>query len=367
MSWNSIGRNLVLTTFGESHGVAVGGVLDGFPAGIPIDRDFIQEEINRRNPSRYPFSTTRKEEDHLEILSGVFEGKSTGTPIGFLIYNKDQRPVDYDHLKDLYRPSHADYTYEAKYGIRDQRGGGRASARATLAIVAGGAFARLFLNGHNIAITGYVSRIGPHSLPDDFVLRDPAQVKASSVACPDEEVTKKILDYLQSLKQEGDTSGGVISCIIRGVPAGIGDPVFGKLHSTLAHAMMSIPAVRGFEVGSGFRAAVMKGSQHNDVWTNENGRFITRTNHSGGIQGGISNGMDITFQVAFKPVSTLGMDQQTVNRSGKQVIYTAGGRHDVCVVPRACVIVESFAALVLADHFIQVPAGSGNASYPFPR
>ncbi|MBL7137438.1 MAG: chorismate synthase [Bacteroidales bacterium] len=354
MAGNSIGKNLVLTTFGESHGAAVGGILDGFPSLITIDLAFIQSEINRRNPAKYPFATPRKEDDKLEILSGVFEGTSTGAPIAFLVKNLDQRPEDYDHLKDLYRPSHADFTYEARYGIRDPRGGGRASARATLAVVAGGAFAKLLLSLQNISITGYVSQIGPHALPEGFTLSDRALVRLSPLSCPHEKTTQKILDYLHGLKQEGDTAGGVISCIIQGVPAGIGDPVFDKLQADLAKAMLSINAVKGFEYGSGFKAAGMKGSEHNDEFILEENLIKTRTNHSGGIQGGISNRMDITFNVAFKPISTLSMEQQTINRDGDQITYKAEGRHDVCVVPRAVPIVEAMAALTLADKLRQV-------------
>jgi chorismate synthase len=352
MAGNSFGKNLVLTTFGESHGIAVGGVLDGFPAGISIDTGFIQSEINRRNPAKYPFASGRKEDDKLEILSGIFEGQSTGTPIAFLVYNKDHRPEDYDHLKELYRPSHADFAYEARYGIRDYRGGGRSSARTTLSIVAGGAMAKQFLLPEKISVTGYVKQIGPHSLPDDFLLAEPALVLLSPLACPNEKTTQKMLDYLLGLKEKGDTAGGVIACVIRGVPAGIGDPLFEKLQSGLARAMLSINAVKGFEFGSGFRAVTMTGSQHNDEFILDDNLIRTRTNYSGGIQGGISNGMEINFNVAFKPISTLGMEQQTVNRNGDQITFTAEGRHDVCVVPRAVPIVEAMAALVIADHLL---------------
>jgi len=349
MAGNSIGKNIVLTTFGESHGPAVGGILDGFPSGIEIDLALVQSEINRRNPSKYPFATTRKEDDKLEILSGIYEGQTTGAPIAFLVLNHDQRPEDYDNLKDLYRPSHADYTYEARFGIRDPRGGGRASARTTLSIVAGGAFARQLLSLNNISITGYVSQIGPHALPAEFTLTDQALIKLSPLACPHEKTTQKMLDFLHTLKEVGDTAGGVISCIIKGVPAGIGDPLFGKLQGELARAMLSINAVKGFEYGSGFKAARMKGSEFNDEFIVENNLIRTKTNHDGGIQGGISNGMDITFNVAFKPISTLGIEQQTINRDGDEITFTAEGRHDVCVVPRAVPIVEAMAALVLAD------------------
>ncbi len=352
MSSNSIGKNIVLTTFGESHGTAVGGILDGFPAGIEIDIPMIQSEINRRNPAKYPFATARKEDDKLEILSGIYDGQSTGAPIAFLVYNHDQRPEEYDNLKDLYRPSHADFTYEARYGIRDPRGGGRASARTTLSVVAGGAFAKQILALNKIIVIGYVSQIGPHSLPTGFSLADRALVKLSPLACPHEKTTQKMLDFLHTLKEEGDTAGGVISCVIKGVPAGIGDPLFGKIQADLAKAMLSINAVKGFEYGSGFKAASMKGSEHNDEFILEENLIRTKTNHDGGIQGGISNGMDITFNVAFKPISTLSMEQQTINRDGDQITYKAEGRHDVCVVPRAVPIVEAMAALVLADKVI---------------
>ncbi|NQV03602.1 MAG: chorismate synthase [Bacteroidia bacterium] len=353
MAGNSIGKNLVLTTFGASHGPAVGGILDGFPAGVDIDLSFIQSEINRRNPTKYPFATPRKEDDKLEILSGVFEGQSTGTPIAFLVKNLDQRPEDYDHLLEIYRPSHADFTYEARYGIRDPRGGGRASARTTLSLVAGGAFAKQLLSLDKVYITGYVSQIGPHALPEGFVLADRALVKFSPLACPHEKTTQKMLDFLHTMKEAGDTAGGVISCTIRGVPAGIGDPLFEKLQADLAKAMLSINAVKGFEYGSGFKAATMRGSEHNDEFILKDNLIKTRTNHDGGIQGGISNGMDITFNVAFKPISTLSMEQQTINRDGDQITYKAEGRHDVCVVPRAVPIVEAMGALVLADKMIQ--------------
>ena len=349
MAGNSIGKNIILTTFGESHGPAVGGILDGFPSGIKIDLDMIQSEINRRNPAKYPFATSRIEDDKLEIFSGIFEGQSTGAPIAFLVYNKEQRPEDYDNLKDLYRPSHADFTYEARYGLRDPRGGGRASARTTLALVAGGAFAKQLLVLNKISVTGYVSQIGPCRLPNGFTLSDRALVRLSPLACPHEKTTQKMLDYLHTLKEAGDTAGGVITCIIKGLPAGIGDPLFDKLQADLAKAMLGINAVKGFEYGSGFRAASMKGSEHNDEFIIEDNRIKTRTNYSGGIQGGISNGMDITFNVAFKPISTLSMEQQTINRDGDQITYKAEGRHDVCVVPRAVPIVEAMAALVVAD------------------
>ncbi len=350
MAGNSIGKNLVLTTFGESHGKAIGGVLDGFPPDVKVDLAFIQSEINRRNPDRYPFSTPRKEGDKVEILSGVFDGISTGAPIAFIVYNHDQRPQDYDQLKELYRPSHADFTYEARYGIRDPLGGGRASARTTLSVVAAGAMAKILLTSYQISIYGFVTSIGPYSLPADFTLADPALIGLSPLACPHEGTTQQMLDHLHKLKKEGDTAGGIIHCIIKGMPAGVGDPLFNKLQADLAKAMLNINAVKGFEYGSGFGCTEMKGSEHNDEFFLEDNRIKTKTNNSGGIQGGISNGMDIYFNVAFKPVSTLGMEQQTTNKAGDLITFEAKGRHDVCVVPRAVPIVESMAALVIADH-----------------
>jgi chorismate synthase len=337
MAGNSFGKALVLTTFGESHGVAVGGVLDGFPANFEIDISFVQAELDRRRPGLGFFSSPRTEKDKLEILSGIFEGKSTGAPIAFIVYNKDQKPSDYDHLKDAFRPSHADYTWQQKYGIRDPRGGGRASARETLARVAGGAFAKVFLQSKNIHIRAGICQVGPHQISEPLEnIRDP-----------------EIITFLEQLKADGDTAGGVISCIIGGVPAGLGEPVFDKLHADLGKAMLSINSVKGFEIGSGFSGAAMKGSEHNDLFINEGGSVKTLTNHSGGIQGGISNGMDIYFRVAFKPVSTLMQDQTTVNLSGEPAIIKGKGRHDVCVVPRALPIVEAMAALVIADHLIR--------------
>lgn len=356
MSGNSIGKQLVLTTFGESHGVAIGGVLDGFPSNIPIDAGFIQSEVNRRNPAGYPFSSARKEEDRLELISGVFEGKSTGAPLAFLVHNKDHRSADYDHLRELYRPSHADFTWEKKYGIRDHRGGGRSSARATLAIVAGGAFAKLLLDLSGISVSGYVSAIGPHSLPEGFELTGHEAISLSPLACPDEETTRRMMAWLEEVRADGDTAGGVISCLISGVPAGLGDPVFSKLQADLSRAVMSINAVKGFEYGLGFRAATMKGSEHNDRFIEQEGRIIPETNRAGGILGGISSGSDIFFRAAFKPVSTLGKEQETVDRSGHPLTYSAKGRHDVCVVPRAVPIVEAMAALVIADHLLMARA-----------
>ncbi len=337
MSGNSFGKALVLTTFGESHGVALGGVLDGLPANLEIDLEFVQSEIYRRKSGKVFFSSPRNENDKLEILSGLFEGRSTGAPIAFVIYNHDQKSSDYDHLKETFRPSHADYTWQQKYGIRDVRGGGRSSARETLARVAGGAFAKIYLQQQGIKINAGISQIG------EFTLSEPA----AGISDP------QILSWLEKLKSEGDTTGGVISCAITGVPAGLGEPVFDKLQADLAKAMLSINAVKGFEYGSGFRGASMRGSEHNDLFIHEEGRIKTLTNNSGGIQGGISNGEEIFFRVAFKPVSTLMKDQQSVNSSGEATTIKGKGRHDVCVVPRALPIVEAMAALVIADHLIR--------------
>jgi len=332
MSGNSIGKQLVLTTFGESHGVAVGGVLDGFPSNIKIDLEFIQSELDRRRPGKDLVSSSRKEEDRVVILSGIFEGKSTGAPVAFLIYNEDTRPEDYNHLKDFFRPSHADFTYQMKYGIRDYRGGGRSSARETLARVCGGAFAKIFLKEKGIILIAKVVQIGKFLIPEEQDAAD----------C-----------YLRELKDRGDTTGGIISCTITGVPAGLGEPVFDKLQADLAKAMLSINAVKGFEYGSGFQGASMKGSEHNDLFIPGKKEIGFQTNHAGGILGGISTGQDICFRVAFKPVSSLMMDQQMVDNTGKTKTVPGRGRHDVCIVPRALPIVESMAALVIADHLMR--------------
>lgn len=337
MSGNSFGKSLVITTFGESHGIGVGGVLDGFPANLEIDLAFVQSELDRRRPGAGFYSSTRTEEDKLEILSGLYQGKSTGAPIAFIVYNHDQRQSDYDHLKNNFRPSHADYTWQRKHGIRDHRGGGRASARETVARVAGGAFAKLYLQTQNIHINAYICQIGGYPISDP----------ASGIVDPE------IVAFLEKLKAEGDTTGGVISCTISGVPAGLGEPVFDKLQADLAKAMLSINAVKGFEYGSGFKGASMKGSEHNDLFVNDGGTIRTLTNNSGGIQGGISNGEDICFRVAFKPVATLMQGQPTVNSAGEPTLIKGKGRHDVCVVPRALPIVEAMAALVIADHSIR--------------
>jgi len=353
MAGNTFGKLLSFTTFGESHGIAVGGVLDGFPSNIKIDFAFIQSEVNRRKTGGHFFSSSRKEDDEIEYLSGIFDGRSTGTPISFIIRNYNQKPEDYDQYKDVFRPSHADYTYDKKYGNRDYRGGGRTSARETLARVVGGAFAKLLLREHGISIRGFVSQIGDCRIPYEFIIPESFSPTDTITGCPDPETETQILDLLTKLKADGDTTGGTISCSIKGTPLGLGEPVFDKLQADLAKAMLSINAVKGFEYGSGFAGAAMKGSQHNDLFTLADGKVSTITNHSGGIQGGISNGEEIYFRVAFKPVSTLMKDQETINTSGERTVIKGRGRHDVCVVPRAIPIVEAMAALVIGDHLLR--------------
>lgn len=352
MAGNSFGHTLVLTTFGESHGPAVGGVLDGFPSLIDIDPDFIQSELDRRRTGQAFFSSARKESDEFDLLSGVFEGKSTGSPIAFISRNTDAKPGHYLQLKDAYRPSHADFTWEKKFGIRDYRGGGRSSARETLTRVIGGSLAKLFLLKHTVIIKGYISRIGGCSLEENDLNFDALAVTNSTVGCPDPVAESKMIKLLETAKSEGDTLGGIISCRIRGVPAGLGEPVFDKLSADLGKAMLSIPSVNGFEFGSGFSAAGMKGSDHNDLFILRDQVITTKTNRSGGIQGGISNGNEIFFRVAFKPVASLMRNQETVNRKGESVVLKGKGRYDVCVVPRAIVIVEAMAALVIADQYL---------------
>jgi chorismate synthase len=349
---NSFGKNLVLTTFGESHGPAVGGILDGFPSDFPVDMDFIQSELDRRAPGRSSYSSARKEKDRIVILSGLFQGRTTGAPVAFLVNNEDARPEDYSHLEKTFRPSHADYTWTAKFGIRDFRGGGRASARETLARVAGGAFAKLFLKKAKIGILGFVSQVGEFMVPEDFVLKTAEEVSRSPVLCPHPATSKAMEKYLADVKAGGDSAGGVVTCLLRGVPAGLGEPVFDKLQASLAHAMLSIPGAKGFDYGTGFRAPFMKGSEHNDLFVIKRGRITTATNRSGGIQGGISNGNEICFRVAFKPAASIMKDQLSVDQTGKAVVIKGKGRHDVCYVPRAVPVVEAMAALVLADHLL---------------
>ncbi len=354
MAGNTFGNILRLTTFGESHGAAIGGILDGFPAGIELDLSLVEKDMSRRRPGQSSITTPRSESDQVEFLSGIFEGRSLGTPIAFLIRNKDTRSKDYDALKDVYRPSHADFSWEKKFGHRDHRGGGRSSARETAARVAAGALAKMLLAKYQVEILAWVSAVGPVEAKVDFRKVDEKQVEANLVRCPDAAAAKRMIDYIEQLKAEGDSTGGVITCLMRGVPAGLGEPVFDKLQADLAKAMLSINAVKGFDYGSGFSAASMKGSEHNDAFsTGPNGEVITLTNRSGGIQGGISNGQAIYFRVAFKPVATIGSAQQTVNRDKESVTLEAKGRHDPCVVPRAVPIVEAMAALTLADHLLR--------------
>ncbi|MFP5438027.1 MAG: chorismate synthase [Bacteroidia bacterium] len=346
MAGNTYGTLFRLTTFGESHGTAVGGVIDGCPPGIVLDTDAIQYELNRRKPGQSAIVTQRKEPDEVQFLSGIFEGKTTGAPIGFTVQNTNQKSNDYSHIKDVYRPSHADFTYDKKYGVgvRDYRGGGRSSARETISRVVGGAIARQVIP--TVTIQAYTSSVGDIFLEKPYQALDFSLVESNAVRCPDAEVAARMEDYIKEARKDGDTVGGTVTCVIKNVPAGLGEPVFDKLHAELGKAMLSINAVKGFEYGSGFCGAKMRGSEHNDIF---NADGTTKTNLSGGIQGGISNGMDIYFRVAFKPVATIMQGQETINSSGEVVEMHGKGRHDPCVVPRAVPIVEAMAALVLAD------------------
>ncbi|MEE9361023.1 MAG: chorismate synthase [Cellulophaga sp.] len=344
MAGNTFGTLFKLTTFGESHGVAIGGVLDGCPAGIKLDTEAIQKELDRRKPGQSAIVTQRKEPDTVEFYSGIFEGITTGTPIGFAIHNTNQKSHDYTHIKDSYRPSHADYVYDKKYGFRDYRGGGRSSARETASRVVAGAIAKQFLS--TIQINAYVSQVGNLKLDTDYKNLNFTNIELNPVRCPDLEKAAEMEAYIKEIKKSGDTIGGVISCVIKNVPIGLGEPVFDKLHADLGKAMLSINAVKGFEYGSGFDGVLMKGSEHNDQYNTDG---TTKTNYSGGIQGGISNGMDIYFRVAFKPVATIIQPYDTINKEGEMITTKGKGRHDPCVVPRAVPIVEAMAALVLAD------------------
>ena len=350
--FNTFGNIFRLTSFGESHGKGIGGVIDGFPAGIAIDMEFIQSELNRRRPGQSSLTTPRKEGDKVEFLSGIFEGKSTGCPIGFVVWNENQHSSDYDNLRDLYRPSHADYTYTTKYGLRDHRGGGRSSARETIARVVGGALAKLALHQLGIKVTAYTSQVGPIRLEGNYDTYDLTQVESNAVRCPDAQKAAEMAKLISEVKAAGDTIGGVITCVVKGCPVGLGEPAFGKLHAALGGAMLSINAAKAFEYGEGFAGVTMRGSEQNDTFYNNQGRIDTRTNHSGGIQGGISNGQDIYFRVAFKPVATILMEQQTVDVEGRETILKARGRHDPCVLPRAVPIVEAMAAMVLLDYYL---------------
>lgn len=356
MAGNTFGSLFTLTSFGESHGPAIGGVIDGCPAGLEIDHDFIQSELDRRKPGQSKIVSQRKESDSVEFLSGIFEGRSTGAPIGFIIRNENQKPQDYDHIKDVFRPSHADYTYQAKYGIRDHRGGGRSSARETAARVVAGAIAKLLLRKYSIRIIAYVSQVGSVTLGKPYTKLDLDAVEANIIRCPDGKAAARMIGVIEKARKEGDTVGGTVTCVVTGVPAGLGEPVFDKLHADLGKAMLSLNAVKGFEYGSGFEGVKLKGSEHNDAFVKSGRQIATRTNHSGGIQGGISNGEDIYFKVAFKPVATLMQEQQTVDKEGNEVKMKGRGRHDPCVLPRAVPIVEAMAAIVLADHLLRSKA-----------
>ena len=347
MAGNSFGNIFKLSTFGESHGKALGGVIDGCPAGVELDFDTINKELNRRRPGQSEIVTQRKEDDSVEFLSGIFEGKTTGTPIGFIIVNKDQKSKDYSHIQNSYRPSHADFVYDKKYGFRDYRGGGRSSARETVVRVVAGSIAKMLLK--DVKINAFVSSVGEITYDYQNSKIDFDKIEDSIVRCPDEKTSDEMINLIKSIKKKGDTLGGVISCIISGVPVGLGEPVFNKLHAELGKAMLSINAVKGFEFGSGFKGSSMKGSEHNDSF---NADGTTKTNRSGGIQGGISNGMDIYFNVAFKPVSTIMRDQDSIDSDGNEVKVKGKGRHDPCVVPRAVPIVEAMSALVLADYHL---------------
>ncbi|HCO68413.1 MAG TPA: chorismate synthase [Dysgonomonas sp.] len=348
---NTFGNIFRLTSFGESHGTGIGGVIDGCPAGIEADMEFIQSELDRRRPGQSRITTPRKEDDKVKFLSGIFEGKTTGTPIGFMVYNDNQHSSDYDNMKDVFRPSHADYTYHQKYGIRDHRGGGRSSARETIARCVAGALAKLVLRQSGISITAYTSQAGNIRLEKDYRKYDLSLIESNPVRCPDPEKALEMIELINDVKSKGDTIGGVITCVIQGVPPGLGEPVFGKLHAALGNAMLGINAVKGFEYGDGFDVD-HRGSEINDSFYNDNGKINTRTNHSGGIQGGISNGQDIYFRVAFKPVATILMEQQTVNTEGENVTLKARGRHDACVLPRAVPVVEAMAAMTILDYYL---------------
>ena len=350
---NRFGHIFSVTTFGESHGAGVGGVIDGVPAGIDIDMDFIQGELNRRRPGQSRLTTARKEGDEVELLSGVFEGKTTGCPIGFLVRNTNQHSHDYENMRNLFRPSHADYTYTTKYGIRDHRGGGRSSARETISRVVAGAIAKLALRTLGISVQAYTEQVGSIALEGSYRDYDLSLTETNDVRCPDPAKAAEMAALITQVKGEGDTIGGIISCVIKGCPVGLGEPAFGKLHAELGSAMLSINAVKGFEYGQGFAGVSQRGSEQNDLFLPDGqGGITTATNRSGGIQGGISNGQDIYFRVAFKPVATLLMEQDTVTLDGQPTTLHAKGRHDPCVLPRAVPVVEAMAAMVILDHYL---------------
>ena len=349
---NITGKLFTFTSFGESHGKAIGGIVDGCPSGVELDEVFIQNELNRRRPGQSDISTPRKERDVVEFLSGIFEGKTTGTPIAFVIWNENQHSTDYDHLKEVYRPSHADYTYQQKYGIRDHRGGGRSSARETASRVVAGAIAKLVLKNMGIEITAYTSQVGHIAMTKSFESADLSLIESNVVRCPEKETAEKMITYIKQLKEEGDSIGGIISCVIKGVPVGLGEPVFDKLQARLAQAMLSINATHGFDYGRGFEGVSLKGSEMNDAFVKVGEKVTTRTNNSGGVQGGISNGQDIYFRVLFKPVATIAKKQDTLDIHTNEIELEARGRHDPCVLPRAVPIVEAMAAMTLLDLYL---------------
>ena len=350
---NTIGSLFRLTSFGESHGAGIGGIIDGMPSGIEVDMDFIQSELARRKPGQSHLTTARNEADEVELLSGIFEGRTTGTPIGFLVRNTNQHSQDYEEMRNVFRPSHADFTYEQKYGIRDHRGGGRSSARETISRVVAGAFAKLALRQLGISIKAYTQQVGDVVLPGSYLDYDLDAAEQNAVRCPDERVAERMSQLIMEVKAEGDTVGGVIACVVKGCPVGLGEPVFDKLHARLGAAMLSINAVKGFEYGLGFAGASGRGSEQNDIFEQDGkGGIVTRTNNSGGIQGGISNGQDIYFRVAFKPVATLLREQETVDIHGQATTLTARGRHDACVLPRAVPVVEAMAAITILDAYL---------------
>jgi len=353
MAGNTFGTLFRLTTFGESHGTALGGIIDGCPSGLEIDMDFIQSELQRRKPGQSHITTQRKEEDVVKILSGVFEGKTTGHPIGFTIENTNQKSNDYEHIKDAFRPSHADFTYQEKFGFRDYRGGGRSSARETACRIVGGAIAKLYLKHIHVTIQAYVSQVGPIKLQESYLKLDLTKTEESIIRCPDTTIANQMIAFIEDIRKQGDTIGGIVSCVVKGVPVGLGEPVFDKLHADLGKAMLSINAVKGFEYGEGFNSINFKGSELNDAFVLRDKHISTKTNHSGGIQGGISNGEDIYFNVAFKPVATIMQDQTSVDANGKETVIKGKGRHDPCVLPRAVPIVESMAALVFVDFLLR--------------
>jgi chorismate synthase len=349
---NTIGKLFTFTSFGESHGRGIGGIVDGCPAGIKMDNEFIQHELDRRRPGQSDISTPRKEGDKVDILSGTFEGKTTGTPIAFVIWNENQHSTDYDHLKEVYRPSHADYTYQQKYGIRDHRGGGRSSARETASRVVAGAIAKLALKQLGVEITAFTSQVGHIAMTHTFETADLSLIESNVVRCPETATAEKMIEYIKQLKGEGDSIGGIISCVVKGVPIGWGEPIFDKLQARLAQSMLSINATHGFDYGRGFEGVSLKGSEMNDSFVKEGDQITTKTNNSGGVQGGISNGQDIYFRVLFKPVATISKKQDTVDIHSKEVELEARGRHDPCVLPRAVPIVEAMAALTLLDLYL---------------